>query len=340
MPIFDRARTIGRLPELDGWRAISILCVLAGHMLPLGPKAWGLNGAVATSGMAIFFTLSGFLIVSILMRQPSVLPFLIRRVFRIVPLAWAVLVVVLAIDMAAPAYWSANFLFYANLPPFYLDYAGHFWSLCLEMQFYLAIAIVVGLCGRNGLWLVPIAALLVTAARIMTGTEGSIVTWLRVDEIMAGGSLAILLQSGWRPIRAAPLVLLAPYLLGPLLIASAHAETGALNYLRPYIAAGLVGTTLMGTHAWLRQVLVNRVLGYIAQISFALYVIHPFTTHGWLGAGDTAVRYAKRPLSFAITFLLAHLSTFHYERWWIALGHRLAARAVRHPDAVAPPFKD
>ena len=30
------------LPVLDGWRGISISCVLAGHMLPLGPKYWAL----------------------------------------------------------------------------------------------------------------------------------------------------------------------------------------------------------------------------------------------------------------------------------------------------------
>ncbi len=38
-----------RIPILDGWRALSILLVLAGHLLPLGPHRWGLNGAVAAS---------------------------------------------------------------------------------------------------------------------------------------------------------------------------------------------------------------------------------------------------------------------------------------------------
>jgi len=33
-------------------------------MLPLGPKAFQLNEAVATTGMGLFFILSGFLIVS------------------------------------------------------------------------------------------------------------------------------------------------------------------------------------------------------------------------------------------------------------------------------------
>ena len=53
-----------RLPALDGLRAISILLVLACHMLPLGPKVLQLNEAAGAMGMSLFFALSGFLIVS------------------------------------------------------------------------------------------------------------------------------------------------------------------------------------------------------------------------------------------------------------------------------------
>ncbi len=55
-----------RLGSLDGWRAISILGVLAAHMLPLGPSRWGLNALAGDAGMSLFFTLSGFLIASTL----------------------------------------------------------------------------------------------------------------------------------------------------------------------------------------------------------------------------------------------------------------------------------
>ena len=170
-----------RVPALDGWRGLSILCVLAGHMLPLGPKALQFNAMIAAAGMSLFFILSGFLIASMLLRNSNVISFLIRRVFRIVPLAWGYLLVVLMFNGADLKAWAANLLFYANLPPFYLDYLnGHFWSLSVEMQFYAAIALAVALAGRRGLALLPIACLLVTAARIAYGEEASIVTWFRV----------------------------------------------------------------------------------------------------------------------------------------------------------------
>ena len=60
-----------RLDVLDGWRGLSILLVLLGHLFPLGPKAWQMNGAVAGTGMAIFFTLSGCLITSVLLKRPQ-----------------------------------------------------------------------------------------------------------------------------------------------------------------------------------------------------------------------------------------------------------------------------
>ena len=58
------------LAVLDGWRGISILLVLASHLLPLGPKGWQLNATAGPMGMALFFTLSGFLITRFLLDAP------------------------------------------------------------------------------------------------------------------------------------------------------------------------------------------------------------------------------------------------------------------------------
>src|SRR5688572_19452949 len=90
------------LPVLDGWRGISILLVLAAHLLPVGPKVWQLNVATGVAGMVIFFVLSGFLITSILLSGSALPDFLARRFFRIVPLAWAYLAVALALAGARP----------------------------------------------------------------------------------------------------------------------------------------------------------------------------------------------------------------------------------------------
>ena len=70
--------------------------------------------------------------------------------------------------------------------------------------------------------------------------------------------------------------------------------------------------------------LASRFLFYIVSIFFALYVIYGGLRQTWLGEGDTLERYVKRPLFFLTVFVLAHVSTFYYEKYWIKLGKKLS----------------
>ena len=334
MTAFSRPDS-GHLGVLDGWRGISILLVLASHLLPIGPKGWGLNEAVGPMGMALFFTLSGFLITRFLLAHDSITDFLIRRLFRILPLAWLALAMALPLSGTAASDYLPNFLFYANLPPQHLtDIASHFWSLCVEMQFYVGIALVVALLGRRGLYLLPIICVAVTLHRISAGALVDIVTWRRVDEILAGGTLALIHggKLGDRPSRL--LARMNAYILLLLLALASHPATGFLNYLRPYLAAALVGATLFNPPARLGSMLRHRALAYVAEVSFALYVIHHLLIYTWLGEGDRWVKYLKRPLLFAATFALAHVSTFYFEKRWIDLGRRVSGKLRQAPSAA------
>jgi peptidoglycan/LPS O-acetylase OafA/YrhL len=320
-----------RIEILDGWRATSILLVLAGHLLPLGPHGWGMNGAAAASGMAIFFTLSGFLITQFLLHRPEVRPFLLRRIFRIAPLAWGAMLALALANRAGGGTVAANLLFVANLPPDHLMNGGeHLWSLCVEVQFYLGIALLVAVCGRRGLWLLPAICLGITALRVAQGATISIYTWQRVDEILAGATLALFHARS--PAWTARLPAWLPLALLPVLFASAHDAGGALAYLRPYLAAAAVGTSLYAAPDWMRRAFASAPARYVAEISYALYVFHAMFAATWLGSGNTLVKYAKRPLLLGLTFAAAHLSTFRFERPMIALGKRFERGAPQ----VAP----
>jgi len=160
---------------LDGLRAIAVIMVFfqhygAGHTFIFG---WG------WAGVDIFFVLSGFLITGILYDSQNKIhrfrDFYIRRTLRIFPLYYFIWAVVL---LVAPfAHWQWNFRWalwpaylgnYARFfflhqagdlyrfdkltfgapvsswfgYPFHL-YIGHFWSLCVEEQFYLIWPFVV-----------------------------------------------------------------------------------------------------------------------------------------------------------------------------------------------------
>lgn len=322
-----------RFAMLDGWRALSILLVLAGHLLPLG-MGGPINGAVAAMGMAIFFTLSGFLITRFLSKPGAdVRVFIIRRFFRIVPLAWLAMAIAIPLAGGSAAEWIANFLFYANLPPFHLVYTGsHLWSLCVEMQFYVGVAILVALFGQRGLYALPILCLATTGMRIATGTHISIVTWLRIDEILAGATLS-LAYAGW--FGAWPMRILgriSPYLLLPLVLLSSSEIAGPVDYLRPYLTAAMVGASLVRAPRRLAWLFEHRWAGYVATVSYALYIIHGVLRMTWLGDGHGLAKYLKRPLLFAATFALAHVSTFWFEQPCIAFAKRITSRIkVRVP---------
>ncbi len=314
-----------RYPALDGWRGISILCVLAAHMLPLGPKAAQLNITVALLGMSLFFALSGFLITSTLIRRPNIKNFLIRRILRILPLAWTFLAIALPLQGAVLGAYLPNFLFYANIQTVWITpLTAHFWSLCIELQFYLFIAILVALFKQRGLLLLPVLCLLVTGFRIWQGQPVSIATYARVDEILVGVCLALINEGRLGTSLLQILKKLNPYLCLGLLLIACHPTSGPLRYLRPYFAVLTVGSTLYPNKTWLFKQLCSKILAYIGAISYALYVIHPITYYGWLGSGDRlAVYIFKRPISFLLTFGLAHLSTYYYESRWIAWGKKL-----------------
>jgi peptidoglycan/LPS O-acetylase OafA/YrhL len=329
-----------RLGVLDGWRALSILLVLACHMFPLGPRRWNLNLSAGLAGMSLFFTLSGFLILKTLYRDTRVIPFLIRRVFRIVPLAAIGAITYLIVQRKGLDFYAPHLLYYLNYHvPFMTEYTSHYWSLCVEVHFYVLAAILAGLLGRFGLCLLPVIGLFVTVMRAREGVVQSILTHQRVDEILAGCSLALVCSNSLGPIgRSIRQVLrtIHPAIWGLAFVASCLELSGPLQYLRPYLAAFLVGSTLETPGPW-HAIAASRRVRYVAEISFALYVVHKLTMFGWFGTGGTVVKYGKRLLSLGLSFGLAHLSTFTLERYWIDAGKRLCRRWDSYANADRKP---
>jgi peptidoglycan/LPS O-acetylase OafA/YrhL len=83
-----------------------------------------------------------------------------------------------------------------------------------------------------------------------------------------------------------------------------------------------VGSTITQPNTQFHPLLRDRRLAYVATISYALYLIHPLSMYGWMESGGTLVKYAKRPLAIVLSFGFAHLSTFHFEKFWIDFGKR------------------
>lgn len=173
-----------KVEALDGLRGVAILMVVFGHfhsIISADPDfyevtPWVFANTVLSRGFLgvdLFFVLSGFLITSLLLRMSiqsptySLRQFYIRRVLRLFPALFALLMVSFIVaylekfpmsDQWATT-WPAliflsNWSLQWNLNHFQSD-LGHLWSLAVEEQFYLFWPSVVLLVrwSRNPRWL-------------------------------------------------------------------------------------------------------------------------------------------------------------------------------------------
>ncbi|MFI4935243.1 MAG: acyltransferase family protein [Caulobacterales bacterium] len=331
----------GHIGVLDGVRAVSILAVLAGHLLPLGPKFLQLNGVAAGCGMSLFFTLSGFLITRLLISDNTLVDFLVRRLARIIPLAYLYCLVVFVLfrGQLSSLFYELSFTLnynyqYAN------EFNAHLWSLCIEVQFYLIVGVLFRLLGLRAKWVILALCLILTAMRLQAEATYSTFTHLRGDEILTGSILCLSTAGALGDHRRLWSFLggMTP-VLALLLLVTCHPSGGYVACLRAYAAALLVGSVMHSRRAWLTALLTSKPMTYIAKISYALYIIHPAAAAGFMGGGPKWLLYmVKRPVTLAVSFALAHLSTFRFEAWWMELGRRFvsARRAARAAVVLKP----
>jgi peptidoglycan/LPS O-acetylase OafA/YrhL len=153
---------LGHVPALDGIRALAVVAVLLFHGDIPGTQGGFL-------GVSVFFTLSGFLITTLLLVQwgehseISLRTFWSRRFRRLLPASWFTMALVLVMGLVGvwdteqlrslrgDVPWSmaelVNWHFIASArtygdsftPPSPLE---HFWSLAIEQQFYVLLPLV------------------------------------------------------------------------------------------------------------------------------------------------------------------------------------------------------
>lgn len=350
-----------RIKELDGIRGIAIALVLIYHYI--------YNGAVLDSSLAnqllklfslgwtgvdLFFVLSGFLIVGVLLDAKNssnyFSVFYIRRSLRILPLYYVLLILFLTL----PKFISNEELFRHTLPFWsYLSFTQNFfmikldlgtswlgvtWSLAIEEQFYLLLPFLVWKLDRKKLTQVFICLIAIAPIiRVLfDGLGGYIFTFARSDSILAGGLLAI----AYRDQKVKDLltqnagvliVLLFIFLSGAAALifqgftrignAFIHSWMGALYSLLLAICAFRPGK--------ITDIFVsNPVLVWLGIRSYGIYLFHlPILSlvHQFL-VGRANPYYSNwnelgaTLLSMAVTFIFAELSFRFFEGAFLAYG--------------------
>ncbi len=295
----DRARYV---PAIDGARAVAVVAVLLFHA-DLGVAPGGFLG------VSLFFTISGYLITSLLLREHeatgtiSLRGFFARRWRRLTPTAW----IAVAGVLGASVWWSASQR--AHLPGDALASLGqvanwrfafaeqtyqelfigrpsplaHYWSLAIEEQFYVVVALVAVVALRWGRRALAVAAGLLLAgsvlATFLTSDHNLIYngTHTRAAEILAGVLLA-LVPRAWLD-RAT--VRWAGTLAGlgfVALVVVTHVDS-AWVYEGGLIGVAAVSTLLVAAlvgapRSLLVRTLSLRPLVVVGTWSYALYLVH------------------------------------------------------------------
>ncbi len=147
-----------RFPLFDGLRAVAALSVLLTHAsgatnFNSADDVLGPYFARLDAGVAMFFVVSGFLLYRPFAgarlagtRRPSAPGFFRRRALRILPAYW-VLLTLLNVWPGLNGVWGRHWWAYYGLmqnldATWILGGIGPAWSLCIEVEFYLALPLI------------------------------------------------------------------------------------------------------------------------------------------------------------------------------------------------------
>jgi peptidoglycan/LPS O-acetylase OafA/YrhL len=298
-----------RIPELDGVRATAIWMVLLCHIfygwaVPKGTFAHipiAVRGILGHGwlGVDLFFVLSGFLITGILLdsRRKSryFRNFYARRVLRIMPLYFAVVIVCVIFYSHTRPFFLLSTFFAANLAHLFGIAVPHgpgvLWSLAVEEHFYLLWPLLVYFLDRKKLTILAVSIIAITPiARGVAVAHGMPIdaavysySWFRFDGLALGALLAIWVRST-KATRANSFRLASTFVALSILITFLGAPFGLMH-------KGAVGTALRFNQAqlifasFLLLALVLQGTGWTAflrapivrlsgNLSYCIYLIH------------------------------------------------------------------
>jgi peptidoglycan/LPS O-acetylase OafA/YrhL len=304
MPDAVPAPRLRHLPGLDGLRGLAVAAVVAYHL-----DVPGAGGGFL--GVSLFFTLSGYLITSLLLGEHEATgriglrAFWGRRARRLLPAALACLGAVVVVgqglgggvglagDVRAAVLDVANWRFllarrsYASL----FDAPSpvlHFWSLAIEEQFYLVYPVLAALALRRGRrWLATglvVASAASVGAQLLAGGRFDLVyygTHTRAGELLGGCLLALALPPATAAAlgRRARARLGAAGLVGLVGLAALWSLTGLGDAW--LVGGGLVAVAAVNalavagaTAGPVARVLAARPLVAVGRISYGLYLAH------------------------------------------------------------------
>jgi peptidoglycan/LPS O-acetylase OafA/YrhL len=287
-PTFEQFRQMTHFPALDGMRAIAVVMVIFEHYG--GPKLKSLSGWL---GVDIFFVMSGFLITTLLLREAeksgkiSLRDFYIRRIFRIAPVYYLILIITVAQCHALGSeYWEQMrhawkyYAVFLNEQKFPAPWKFT-WTMGIEWKFYLVwpvILLVISFSQRN----VIISAVSAFAVLCVLWSN-PLVQAVHYMVLLLGALMAALLHfpKTFKLLRtlmnphASVLLFFAMMLIQIYVVrnaAIAGGYGGGQNMLIYSVAVALFIPTIFGG-GFINRILESGIFTFIGHRSYSLYLV-------------------------------------------------------------------
>jgi len=377
-------------PALDGLRAIAFLLVFSFHLHPIDPIwDWG------WVGVDIFFVLSGFLITGILvdsLQRPDYFRnFYIRRALRIFPLFYGFFLFLFLLTPLLHVEWNRYIFFMAayignffvpggllHLHPdpgtiFYhpvwnhrvkvLD-IGHFWSLCVEEQFYFAWPAIIWMVRSRikllGLCLTFLVCLPLFRWIYLLIHPGMLPigglyfnTFAHMDGLLAGAALSLWIRGPVtisRPVHRAAitLALLPPAFLGAMVyFEQAPRAVPSLDPLVTVIGFSLIAVAAVGVvllaierETWFTSMLMFRPLVMMGRLTYGMYIFHHILSRSILDLNAKLAAHHLHVPMFILLLSATYALSWASFRFLEAPFLRLKTVLAPHPEAINDPPPD
>jgi peptidoglycan/LPS O-acetylase OafA/YrhL len=349
---YARFKATRRFGSLDGWRAFAIVAVIWQHTM-----ARSFASPIAQEGrhgVGLFFVISGFLIVTLLLREKespkgfSLSRFWVRRALRILPIYYGVLAVYIVLVWYMERS-PAGAEFFDNLPSFATFTTNWFadtsdrtifffsWSLAAEEQFYLVWPLVEVLVCRPLLKFALLGVVMVTSqiALAAYGFKGEGPLGMRILynvplAIMLGTALAhaVNTKGGFRIVylilgrRGSAFGALA-FTIATAFVSPSIGFAGEIMVSVAFLL--LVGSTVIREDNDMAAFLRWKPVVWIGTVSYGMYMLHMLSVN--------VIRKATLALSLdspvvefiggtALACGVASLSFLYYERKFLMLKDR------------------
>jgi len=348
------------LPGLNGIRAIAALFVLFSHVNSrfdyfLLPKGKQLD--LSIFGVTIFFTLSGFLITYLLLKEKEIngiinmKSFYMRRILRIWPLYFGYLLITVLVNGIDSVKWPFLFILFI-IPNFRNSFAGvtnigigsanlsqmvgHYWSLGVEEQFYAFWPWIIEKSKRLLLFLIvfPLFFILLKVVLRISNAPSGIITFFNYTRFgcMAIGALGAYLyfnkNNKFKQLFEKKWIEASAWLLLLIVALNKFHITSIIDHEIISIVTLVIIINQIGNPNKMLN-LENKVFDYLGQISYGLYIFHPLVIY-WMSFLINQIGIENKSLKqfiiyltvFAGTVIIAHFSYHNFEKRFLKLKTR------------------